>query len=113
MRFAFGASGGRKIVGAVLQLSSFVADYGPSLEEAFHPPRIDVLGDDVVVANETLPDAIIDTLAPDHSVTRTRRTVFPYAFACPEGVARHGHLDGGCTEIMSPWGDAVAEPEAP
>jgi len=44
-------------------------------------------------------------------VTEARRTVFPYAFACPAGVMRDGARNSGMTEIMSPWGDAVAEPE--
>jgi gamma-glutamyltranspeptidase/glutathione hydrolase len=34
-RFAIGASGGRKIVGTVLQLASFLIDDGATLEEAF------------------------------------------------------------------------------
>ena len=112
-RFAFGASGGRKIVGAVAQLSSFVADYGLSLEDAFHHPRIDVSGGDVVVADDGLPAEVIDTLAWSHPVAQARRTVFPYAFACPAGVLRRGATNSGCTEIMSPWGDAIAEPEDP
>jgi len=42
-------------------------------------------------------------------VRTARRTVFPYAFAVPAGVLRDGERNAGCTEIMSPWGDAVAE----
>src|SRR5207237_7300496 len=41
-RFALGASGGRKIIGAVLQIASFLVDHGLTLEEAFHQQRIDV-----------------------------------------------------------------------
>ena len=96
---------------AVAQLSSFVADYGLTLEEAFHHPRIDVSGGDAVVADDSLPRAVIDTLAREHPVARARRTVFPYAFACPAGVMRRGAQSSGCTEIMSPWGDAILEPE--
>jgi gamma-glutamyltranspeptidase/glutathione hydrolase len=40
-------------------------------------------------------------------VTATRRNVYPYAFACPAGVMRDGELNMGCTEIMSPYGDAI------
>src|SRR4029077_4161674 len=43
-RFALGASGGRKIVGTVLQISSFLIDHGMSLEDAFHAPRLDMSG---------------------------------------------------------------------
>lgn len=109
-RFALGASGGRKIVGAVAQLSSFIADFGMDLAEAFHHPRIDVSGGGTIVADETLPEATLAALRAVAEVVTTRRTVFPYAFACPAGVMRRGRVNSGCTEIMSPWGDAIIEP---
>ena len=107
-QFALGASGGRKILGAVLQLSSFLMDHGMSLEAAFHQPRIDVSGGGQVTADQALEPAILQALARELPTTTTRRTVFPYAFACPAGVLRDGGRNMGCTEIMSPWGDAVA-----
>ncbi|MDB5913071.1 MAG: gamma-glutamyltransferase [Ramlibacter sp.] len=106
-QFAFGASGGRKILGAVMQLSSFVMAHGMSLEEAFHQPRIDVSGSGEVTADAQLPAEILAALGEEMPVLPTRRTVFPYAFACPAGVLRDGTINMGCTEIMSPWGDAV------
>lgn len=108
-RFALGASGGRKIVGTVLQLSAFLMDHGQTLEEAFHQPRIDMSGGDTVIADMQLDGAIVAALRKRFPVVTTRRTVFPYAFACPAGVLRDGDLNTGCTEVMSPWGDAVAE----
>lgn len=108
-RFAIGASGGRKIVSAVLQLAVMMTEHGLSLEDAFHAPRIDVSGGDQVTIDETLPEAVRAQLARDHPVVAARRTVFPYAFACPAGVARTGAGNMGCTEIMSPLGDAVGE----
>ena len=108
-RFALGASGGRKILGTVLQLISFLVDHGQSLEAAFHQPRIDSSGGDKVVADAALPRDVIDALGTAFTVDTARRTVFPYAFACPAGVLCDRDLNTGCTEIMSPWGDAVAE----
>jgi gamma-glutamyltranspeptidase/glutathione hydrolase len=107
-RFALGASGGRKILGAVLQLSSFLMDHGMSLEAAFHQPRIDVSGDGQITADQSLSPEIQNALAQEMPTSTARRTVFPYAFACPAGVLRDGVRNMGCTEIMSPWGDAVA-----
>lgn len=107
-QFALGASGGRKILGAVLQLSSFLVDHGMSLEAAFHQPRIDVSGSGQVTADQSLAPEILQALAEEMPTATTRRTVFPYAFACPAGVLREGGRNMGCTEIMSPWGDAVA-----
>src|SRR5437763_2141506 len=53
-RFALGAAGGRKIVSAVLQLISFLIDYGLTLEDAFHRPRMDMSGDQRVIADAAL-----------------------------------------------------------
>ncbi|MEP3578300.1 MAG: gamma-glutamyltransferase, partial [Sulfitobacter sp.] len=108
-RFAFGASGGRKILGAVAQLSSFVTDFDMSLEESFHAPRIDASDANQLIADEDLPRDVLDRLREDSTVAETKRTIFPYAFACPAGVMRDAGRNSGCTEIMSPWGDAVSE----
>ncbi|RKT34478.1 gamma-glutamyltransferase 1 [Roseovarius halotolerans] len=108
-RFAFGASGGRKIVSAMVQMASFVADFGMDIAECFHHPRIDVSGGKAIVADETLSEEILDALRTRHPVHTTRRSPFPYAFACPAGVMRKGAVNTGCTEIMSPWGDAICE----
>src|SRR5439155_6875198 len=108
-RFALGASGGRKIVGTVLQIASFMMDHGASLEDAFHRPRIDMSGEGKVVADQTLSTEVITQLGKSFPTTTARRSHFPYAFAVPAGVLREGEMNMGCTEIMSPWGDAVAE----
>jgi gamma-glutamyltranspeptidase/glutathione hydrolase len=108
-RFAFGASGGRKIVSAVAQLASFATDFGMDVGQAFHQPRIDVSGGETVVADSNVPTEAIEALGAIHPVTVTHRTVYPYAFACPAGVMREGETNSGCTEIMNPWGDAARE----
>jgi len=107
-RFAIGASGGRKILGAVMQLSSFMLDHGLDLEEAFHTPRIDVSGSGKITADQTLSAGIIAALEKEMPVIQTRRNIYPYSFACPAGVMRDGEMNMGCTEIMSPYGDAIA-----
>jgi gamma-glutamyltranspeptidase/glutathione hydrolase len=110
-RFALGASGGRKILGTVLQMSSFMIDHGASLEEAFHRPRIDMSGEGRVIADRALPADVVKHLGEFMTTTTARRGIFPYAFAVPAGVMRDREMNMGCTEIMSPWGDAVAEKE--
>lgn len=107
--FAIGASGGRKILGSVMQLSSFIMDHGLNLEQAFNQPRIDVSGGDNVIADRTLPSEVVDALGQVMPVVQARRNPYPYAFACPAGVMREGDMNTGCTEIMSPYGDAVRE----
>ena len=110
-RFALGASGGRKILGTVLQMASFLIDDGASLEEAFHRPRIDMSGEGSVIADHALPQRGNRGIEADSDTTTARRGIFPYAFAVPAGVLRVGDINMGCTEIMSPWGDAVAQKE--
>lgn len=110
-RFAIGASGGRKILPAVVNLSSFLIDFGMDLETAFHQPRIDNSGTGPVVADESLPAEIVAALRTGRSVVTAPRTVHPYAFAVPAGIIRHENRNAGCTEIMTPWGDVVHEDE--
>lgn len=106
-QFAIGASGGRKILGAVMQLTSFLLDHGMTLEQAFHQPRIDVSGGASVIADQALGEDVVRALGEVMPVVPGRRMVFPYLFAVPAGVMRHEGKNMGCTEIMSPWGDAV------
>jgi gamma-glutamyltranspeptidase/glutathione hydrolase len=110
-RFAIGASGGRKIVSAVVQLSSMLADFGMDLGAAFHRARVDVSGPDAVTADEALPAAVLDALRAVAPTRTLRRTLLPYPFACPAAVLREGGRNVGCTEPMTAWGDAVAERE--
>jgi len=57
----------------------------------------------------SLASEVIDALGAHFATVTARRTCFPYAFAVPAGVMRDGEINTGCTEIMSPWGDAVAQ----
>ena len=86
-----------------------VIDHGMTLDDAFHQPRIDVSGGGQITVDRSLAPEIQQALAQVMPITEVRRTVFPYAFACPAGVMRQQGMNMGCTEVMSPWGDAVAE----
>jgi gamma-glutamyltranspeptidase/glutathione hydrolase len=108
-RFALGASGGRRILPAVAQLVSFLVDYGGTLEEAFHLPRIDASEGPLVVGDEWLAPEVHAALAAQFDYVRMRRQTLPFKFACPSGVLREGQVNQGATEIGSPWADAVAE----
>lgn len=109
--FALGASGGRKILPAVMQLVSFLVDYGYTLEEAFHHARIDASTDTIMV-DPLLSPAIKAALAERFPHALATRTCYPYAYACPAGVLRDEGGNQGCTEIMSPWGDTALEEHA-
>ncbi len=108
-RFALGGAGGRKIVGAVMQISSFLIDHGASLEDAFHRPRIDMSGGERVVADMSLPPDELRALEAAFPVVTARRTIYPDAFARPSAVMRSNGMNTGCTEVMSPWADTIHE----
>jgi gamma-glutamyltranspeptidase/glutathione hydrolase len=108
--FAVGASGGRKIFPAVLQLTSFMIDHGMNLEDAFHHPRIDASGGDFVGIDPRMPEAIVQKLKAEFPVNFTELVVYPTNFACPSSV--YQTADGehtGVADVMSPWSGAVAE----
>jgi gamma-glutamyltranspeptidase / glutathione hydrolase len=109
--FAIGASGGRRIMPAVFQLSSFLVDYGMTLEDAFHHPRIDASGGDTAGVDPRLPADIKRALAGQFATTETELVVYPTWFACPSAVLRDPErgMNYGATDVMSPWSGAVVQ----
>ena len=109
--FAIGASGGRKILPAVFQVSSFLIDHRMSLEDAFHQPRIDASGGDTVSLDPRLPEAIRKTLTEKFPTVETELVVYPTNYACPSAVLQdpNGGMHFGMSDVMSPWSGAVAE----
>lgn len=109
--FGLGASGGRRILGAVLQLASFIVDFGMDPETAAHHPRIDVNGSDRFGVDRRLPSDIVERLSRQPGAMLVEHTVSPSRFACPNLVLRG--VDGmnhGISDVMSPWSAAVAQP---
>lgn len=108
-RFAVGASGGRRIMPAVMQLISFLVDYPMGVEEACHQPRLDVSGTPLVTLDVRLPASVCDALAERFDTRRVQHGVYPALFACPNLVARDEErgLNTGGAFVMSPWSQAV------
>jgi gamma-glutamyltranspeptidase/glutathione hydrolase len=100
--FALGASGGRKIMPAVLQLASMLIDGGLDLEDAFHQPRIDVSGEPHITADARLDPAILAALATRFEVHRLMPAVHPNLFACPSAVLRDP-ASGEVCGMTDPW----------
>jgi gamma-glutamyltranspeptidase/glutathione hydrolase len=104
-RFAIGASGGRRIMPAVFQLSSFLTDYRMSMDAAFHQPRLDVSGTDTVTLDNQLSHDIMTTLSEQFRVEVAQHGVYPALFACPNSVGfdpRSGQKVGAAF-VPSPW----------
>lgn len=111
LRFAAGASGGRRIMASVMQILSFLVDYRMSVDAAVHQPRIDVSGTPWVTCFESLDRGIVEHLAARHRVRREPNAVYPALYACPNVVARDdraGRSEGGAF-IMSPWASVAAQ----
>ena len=108
--FAAGASGGRRILSAVTQMLMFITDFGMSLEEAAHHPRIDVSDPGHLSADRHLSADVIDALSADGPTIIVEHGVMPINFACPNGIV--SHADGsraGTSDVASPWSAAIAQ----
>jgi gamma-glutamyltranspeptidase/glutathione hydrolase len=109
---ALGASGGRRIMPAVAQMLSFLVDWGMTLEETFHQPRLDVSGEGRAILDARLSPAVEREIAASMPVLREPVAVYPVQFASPSAVLRDAASGSnyGMADIASPWSGAVAEP---
>src|SRR6201999_3288578 len=89
-RLALGASGGRRILPAVMQMLSFVMDYGMDLDAAIHQPRIDASEGAVVIGDQRLPAEVRNELRAHFDYEEARVQTLPMEFACPSVVLRQG-----------------------
>lgn len=106
---AAGASGGRRIMPAVLHMLSFALDFGMNVEEAAHHARIDASGTGRVDADARLDPAIIAAIeAAGHQVDRVENNLFPGSFASPSLILREADGFAGIADVPSPWSAAVA-----
>jgi gamma-glutamyltranspeptidase/glutathione hydrolase len=107
---AAGASGGRRILASVAQFLAFVTDFGMTLEEAAHHPRIDVSDPACVSADRRLPSDVIDSLAADGHTEVVEHGVMPINFACPNAIIsnQNGQREG-ISDAASPWSAALAQ----
>ena len=107
-RFAVGACGGRKIFPAVMQVISFLVDFGMSLDEAMHTPRIDVSGTEEVSVDPTLPPHVIAALQAGRHCTLAEQGVFPSRYALPNVVGQDADGFLGAAYIASPTAQIAA-----
>jgi gamma-glutamyltranspeptidase/glutathione hydrolase len=107
---AAGASGGRRILASVTQLLAFLTDFGMTLDEAAHQPRIDVSDPAYLSADRRLPANILSALTADGPTDVVDHGVMPINFACPNGiVAETDEIRAGISDAASPWSAAVAQ----
>jgi len=108
--FAVGASGGRRIMPAVMQIISFLVDYGMPLEAAFHQPRIDASVTGQPWFDPQHAPAVQEAIkARFPGALAKRRDPLPLNYACPAVAMLNA--DGSCTgmtEVAQPWASASA-----
>jgi len=106
---AAGASGGRRILAAVTQLLSFIADFGLDAGPAAHHPRIDVSGTGAINADPRLAPQVRAALRKAGTVAEVEHVAYPINYACPNVIVRRadGAFDG-VSDVMSPSSGAVA-----
>ncbi len=81
-----GAAGGRRIIGALLQITTDLVDYGMDIQEAISAPRID-LSSGRMVADRRLTEETLEQLtAMGHDVLPVVESVSPHYFAGAGGV---------------------------
>ncbi|MBN9063297.1 MAG: gamma-glutamyltransferase [Rhizobiales bacterium 65-9] len=108
---AIGAAGGRTIFPTMLQLVSCLADFGLSLEEAFHRPRIDASTPRIRIDARAEPD-VAATVGQVFPIEIVEDTLYPVNFSVPSAVMRD--VDGGYVGMAhptSPWAAVAAAGE--
>lgn len=106
---AIGAAGGRQIFPALAQIVSYMVDFGMSLEEAFHAPRLDASTPTIKVNRTAAPD-VASTVAAEFPVELVLDTLYPVNFAVPSAVTRDARsgINRGMAHPTNPWAVAVA-----
>ena len=105
---AGGSSGGRRILASVYQMLAFLLDFGMTLEEAAHQPRIDVSGPASVGVDRRLDMDIFEAILRDGPAQSLEHAAAPLNFACPSFAMSFDGEFGGISDCMTPWSGAVA-----
>lgn len=104
--FAIGASGGDLIMPAVAQIAALMLDFGMTLEEALHSPRLDASHRGTVRADPRLGQTVLDHLGAHHRLEIAPNDVGPKLYAFPSGVARENGLLSGLSDPFQPDSNA-------
>jgi gamma-glutamyltranspeptidase / glutathione hydrolase len=105
--FALGASGGRRILSAVFQLTAFLVDCGLSPDDAVSHPRLNVDGGRFVEADPRLGRATIEAVAAVLPLQEVEALVQPNHYANPLIAGREGETAFGAAQLRSPVSAAV------
>lgn len=99
---ALGAAGGRQIMPALVQILSYIAAFGMTLEDALHVPRLDASGVALRINRLARPD-VARHLADEFPFEIVDDTLYPVNFAVPSAVMRVGDENVGMAHPNHPW----------
>ena len=107
--FSVGASGANHIVPCTAQITALLLDYGMSLEDAFHTPRIDASARGSVRADPAMGAAALAELRKVFELEVAQLMVFPKLYSCPSGVLRDPESGAcwGAADLSSPIAGAA------
>lgn len=105
--FGLGASGGRKIMPAIFQLTSFINDFGMDLEAAFMQPRIDISLMEKIVADDRVGPEVVAALESVLPVEQAGTSAFPGSWAIPCGVMVTPEGPMAAAHVFGPLNAAV------
>lgn len=108
--FALGASGANHIMPCTAQIAALMLDFGLSLEEAMHHPRIDASDRGSIRVDPRLGNEVLAALTRDFELEIAQLLVFPKLYSCPSGVSREPEsgLCHGLNDPSQPIGGAAA-----
>ena len=92
-------------------VASFLTDFGMSVEDAAHFPRVDVSGTDEITIMNHIPSVLINSIKRRHkNVTVAPNGVSPNLVALPQLIKREtsGDASGTCF-ITSPHASVVSK----
>ena len=109
--YALGASGGRRIMPAVMQLLSMVVDHDMPINTAIHQGRIDVSGSEQVCVDSDLDASVAQHLIDsNHKVTVVPNGVYPALYGCPNIIGRTADgTNTGAAYVASPWAEVALQ----
>jgi len=98
---AVGASGGRKILSAVLQILSYVIDHGLPLQDAVAMPRLDAVGGELLLDARMGETVAADLRRLGHRVSLREEGPATFHFGNPCGIVRA--TDGSLHAGLNPF----------
>jgi len=81
-----GASGGRRIIGAMTHITTDLLDFGMDIQQSISAPRIDVSTGNLVVDDRFPEETIARLQAMGHAVLPVTESIAPRCFSSPCGV---------------------------